>query len=219
MNKLKRYRCSICGYIYDEAVEGVKFEDLPSDWKCPLCGAPKALFEEVKEENKKEENNTIQTEELNKTEQETEDLIELSNYEISLICSNLARGCKMQYLEEEQELFSKLAKYYEEKEEVTEGILTDISQKVENDIQNLDKAINIADKYEDRGAKRIITWATKSTNMMKAILANIEKNGIEQLKNTKIWVCDICGFVYIGDVPPEVCPICKVPNLKILEVK
>lgn len=224
MNKLKRYRCSICGYIYDEAVEGVKFEDLPSDWKCPLCGAPKALFEEVKEENKKEENkkeenNTIQTEELNKTEQETEDLRELSNYEISLICSNLARGCKMQYLEEEQELFSKLAKYYEEKEEVTEGILTDISQKVENDIQNLDKAINIADKYEDRGAKRIITWATKSTNMMKAILANIEKNGIEQLKNTKIWVCDICGFVYIGDVPPEVCPICKVPNLKILEVK
>ena len=125
----------------------------------------------------------------------------------------------MQYLEEEQELFSKLAKYYEEKEEVTEGILTDISQKVENDIQNLDKAINIADKYEDRGAKRIITWATKSTNMMKAILANIEKNGIEQLKNTKIWVCDICGFVYIGDVPPEVCPICKVPNLKILAVK
>ena len=38
------------------------------------------------------------------------------------------------------------------------------------------------------------------------------------IKNNKIWVCDICGFVYIGDNPPKVCPVCKVPSLKILEV-
>ena len=41
---------------------------------------------------------------------------------------------------------------------------------------------------------------------------------IEYIKNNKIWVCDICGFVFIGDVPPKVCPICKVPGFKILEV-
>ena len=46
---MKKYRCTICGYIYDEAKEGVKFTDLPDDWKCPLCGAPKNLFEEVVE--------------------------------------------------------------------------------------------------------------------------------------------------------------------------
>ena len=78
--------------------------------------------------------------------------------------------------------------------------------------------MNIADKYQDRGAKRIITWATRTSNIMKYIIENYEKNGIDYLKNTKIWVCDICGFVFIGDVPPKVCPICKVPNLKILEV-
>ena len=47
---MKKYRCTICGYIYDDAKEKVKFEDLPDDWKCPACGAPKSLFEEVKEE-------------------------------------------------------------------------------------------------------------------------------------------------------------------------
>ena len=27
-----KYECTVCGHIYDEAVEGVKFEDLPEDW-------------------------------------------------------------------------------------------------------------------------------------------------------------------------------------------
>lgn len=44
-----KYKCLLCGYIYDEEVEGVKFEDLPEDWVCPLCGAPKSSFEKVEE--------------------------------------------------------------------------------------------------------------------------------------------------------------------------
>ena len=41
---MKKYKCTICVHIYDEAVEGVKFEDLPDDWVCPLCMAPKSMF-------------------------------------------------------------------------------------------------------------------------------------------------------------------------------
>ena len=39
------YKCKICGHKYDEAVEGVKFADLPDDWKCPICGVDKKMFE------------------------------------------------------------------------------------------------------------------------------------------------------------------------------
>ena len=39
--------CLLCGYIYDDAKEEVKFEELPSDWQCPLCGAPKSAFKEI----------------------------------------------------------------------------------------------------------------------------------------------------------------------------
>lgn len=53
---MKKYRCKICGDIYDEAREKIKFEDLPEDWKCPKCGVPKSMFEEVKEEMTKDEN-------------------------------------------------------------------------------------------------------------------------------------------------------------------
>ncbi|MCS7232592.1 MAG: rubredoxin [Synergistetes bacterium] len=48
-----KYRCIVCGYVYDprkgdpenDIAPGTPFEDLPDDWVCPLCGAPKEEFE------------------------------------------------------------------------------------------------------------------------------------------------------------------------------
>lgn len=45
-----KYKCTLCGYIYDETVEGTKFEDLPDTWVCPLCGVGKDMFEKVEEQ-------------------------------------------------------------------------------------------------------------------------------------------------------------------------
>ena len=42
-NEMK-YKCTICGHVYDEEKEGVKFADLPADWKCPICKQPKSKF-------------------------------------------------------------------------------------------------------------------------------------------------------------------------------
>lgn len=41
---MARYRCTICNYVYDEVKEGKKFSDLPKEWVCPVCGAPKSVF-------------------------------------------------------------------------------------------------------------------------------------------------------------------------------
>jgi flavin reductase (DIM6/NTAB) family NADH-FMN oxidoreductase RutF/rubredoxin len=43
----KKYRCAVCGYIYDESAESVKFKDLPDNWICPVCGSEKSEFEEI----------------------------------------------------------------------------------------------------------------------------------------------------------------------------
>lgn len=53
MIRLKKYVCSICGYVYDESIgdpdngiaPGTRWEDIPDDWVCPLCGAGKDQFE------------------------------------------------------------------------------------------------------------------------------------------------------------------------------
>lgn len=39
-----KYICNVCGYIYDDEKEEVKFEDLPEDWTCPVCGVSKSEF-------------------------------------------------------------------------------------------------------------------------------------------------------------------------------
>ena len=44
-----RYICNVCGYVYDEQAEGVKFDDLPADWVCPVCGVGPDQFERVEE--------------------------------------------------------------------------------------------------------------------------------------------------------------------------
>ena len=44
----EKYRCIICGHIYDDSKENIKFVDLPDDWKCPVCGVPKSKFEKIK---------------------------------------------------------------------------------------------------------------------------------------------------------------------------
>ena len=39
-----RYQCDLCSHIYDEAREDVRWDDLPDDWVCPVCGSGKASF-------------------------------------------------------------------------------------------------------------------------------------------------------------------------------
>lgn len=47
---MKKWKCSVCGYIYDEVKEGVPFDKLPEDWTCPQCGAPKSAFNVIEGE-------------------------------------------------------------------------------------------------------------------------------------------------------------------------
>lgn len=97
---MKQYICTVCGYIHE--TEG----ELPDDFKCPLCGAGKDAFV-LKEETAKAE------ETLEKPHTEKE----LSPMEMSIICSNLVRGCEKQYMPEESESFRKLAEFFHQKAE------------------------------------------------------------------------------------------------------
>ncbi len=52
---MAKWECQVCGWVYDEAVgdpdggiePGTKFEDIPDDWVCPMCGASKEDFEQI----------------------------------------------------------------------------------------------------------------------------------------------------------------------------
>ncbi len=140
--------------------------------------------------------------------------------ELSALFSNLSKGCEKQYRNEESDLFHKLAEYYDQKSnEIHEATVADLSELIKKDLDlNYEKANQHAADVADRGTLRALTWGEKVTRILSSILNRYEKQRDGLLENKKIYICEICGFVYIGDKAPEICPVCKVPNLKIVQI-
>ncbi len=206
---MKQYVCSICGYIFDEAKEG-KWENLPDDWKCPICGAGKDAFKPKEEPKTIEE--PLETPHLEK---------ELSAMEMSVICSNLARGCEKQYMPEQSEKFTKLAEFFRSKAEQVEDASTGkLLELIEKDLSSgFPYGNTVSGEKSDRGALRALTWSEKVTRMQESLLARYESEGDKMLDNTGVFVCTVCGFIFVGDAPPEICPVCKVPAWKFEKVE
>ena len=88
---MAKYACSICGFVYDETngipdddiVPGTRWEELPNDWVCPLCGAEKSEFE------KQGEPTSASEEKAKPVINTPQDVQELSPLEISALCTML----------------------------------------------------------------------------------------------------------------------------------
>ena len=117
--------------------------------------------------------------------------------------------------------FKKLYELYEQAFPEVERRNYDILlELVEKDLQEgFHNANAIASDNKDRGALRALTWCDKVTKILSSILTRYEKEGEAMFDNTGVYVCTICGYIYIGDKLPDVCPVCKVPNWKFEKVE
>ncbi len=220
---MEKYVCSICGYIYDEAegipgdgiAPGTKWDALADDWVCILCGASKDAFEK---EGKPADTTEKKPVAVIETPVDTK---EMSPLEISILCTNLANGCEKQYKAEEAALYSELADYFKASSaEAKDPEFKQLAELMEDDFESgFVNANAAATDAGDRGALRALVWSEKVTRMLQSLLARYEKEGEALLENTDVHVCTICGFTYIGDDVPEICPVCKVPNWKIEKVE
>ena len=207
-----KYICQICGYVYDDAKEKVPFEELPDDWKCPLCGAAKSDFKPEANGNEKKVVTAIEPMEA--------DLEKLSAGQLAALCSNLARGCEKQYKQEEADLFKQLADYFTAVvPAVNDASVEKLAKELQTDADNYAAVRATADANADRGAARVCVWGEKVTRMLSSLVNRYLNEGEAMLKDTNIWVCTTCGFVYIGDTPPELCPVCKVPDWKFEKIE
>lgn len=207
-----RYVCQICGYVYDEAKEKVLFKDLPDTWKCPLCGASKSEFKPEAEKNEPDKPAVHEIPDIHTTK--------LSVGQLAALCSNLARGCEKQYKAEEADLFRQLADYFTEiMPPVEDASIQKIADLLQEDIDHYPGTRAIVDEASDRGAARICVWGEKVTRMLSSLVNRYLDEGEAMLADTTIWICTVCGFVYIGEVPPELCPVCKVPSWKFEKIE
>ena len=207
-SQVKTWICGICGYIYDEGKEGTAFEDLPAQWVCPLCGADKSVFApEAPKSAGAPRPAPIHS---------TGDMKELSAGELSAVCSNLAQGCEKQYKDREAALFRELADFLAAAQPpVPDASLDKLMELIESDLNEGYPSLKAAAvEASDRGTQRICVWGEKVTRMLDSLLKRYKAEGDAFLRDTQVWVCTVCGFFYVGDSAPQLCPVCKVPAWK-----
>ncbi len=219
---MEKYLCSVCGYVYDEAAgipesgiaPGTAWNALPDDWICPICGASKSEFEKLGGAEAVAERIQVSA------KAEPSDMREISSMEISALCTNLARGCEKQYKPQEAAMFRELSGYFKAAAApAKEPCIDNLIALIEKDLEDYPGAHSVASEVKDRGALRALVWTEKVTRILKSLLTRYQKEGEAMIENTGVYVCTICGFIYVGDNLPEVCPVCKVPNWKFEKVE
>lgn len=221
---MRSYVCSICGYVYEPS-EGIPesgiapatpFSALPEDWVCPICGAEKEMFAPLG--GKAEEADAYAPAAAAGRD---DDMREMSALELSALCSNLARGCEKQYKAAEAALFGQLASHFKAGAAAApDPSLQALVELIDSDLKERFAAANAAaSQKHDRGALRALTWSEKVSLILKSLLIRYQKEGPGMAENTNVFVCAICGFIYIGDNPPQLCPVCKVPGWKFEKIE
>ena len=215
---MKKYICSVCGYDYDETAgdpgngvaPGTKWEDLPDDWVCPICGADKSMFSSEGGED---------TQPMRGAAQSTRIEGNVSAKQLAVMCSNLTRGADKQYRAEMSGLFTELSDYYEARSEPGGG-LNEAHRLLNDDISlSYVEAFDAARGANDRGALRALTWGEKVSKIQTALISRWLKEGDRAFEGSKFFVCDACGFIFAGDQAPEICPVCKVPRFKFSQIQ
>ena len=209
-----KHICKVCGYIYDDNKQSIPFEQLQDNWVCPLCGAAKTDFE-AQEESQSESIKPKQPVVID------DNIHKLSVGQLSALCSNLARGCEKQYKSEESKLFTELAEYFTSiSPKENNADISEIINTLQEDLQKgYDYINNVAGESKDRGALRVCVWGEKVTRILNTLIQKYKNEGETFFADTEIWVCSVCGFVYTGDIPPELCPVCKVPSWKFEKIE
>ena len=220
---MEKYVCSVCGYVYDESegipgdgiAAGTLWADVAEDWVCIPCGADKDAFEQEGGPAEVVEKKPVAVMDA------PTDSKEMSPLEISTLCTNLANGCQKQYKPEEAALFIELADYFKAASPAAQNPKLDqLAASMEEDLNTgFVNANAAANEAGDRGALRALVWSEKVTKMSKSLLARYQKEGEAMTDGTDVHLCTICGFIYIGDDVPDVCPVCKVPNWKIEKIE
>ena len=213
-----KYICQVCGYVYDEAAEACPFDQLPDSWQCPWCKAPKTQFKPEQDEAPADAAADLAGADIGADDADS--LKQLSPGQLAALCTNLARGCEKQYKAEESKLFAELAAYFTAAVPPAEDASVEaLAEQLQDEISLYPATRAAADAAGDRGAARALVWGEKVSRMLSSLVTRYLEEGEAMLEGTEIWICTACGFVYIGETPPELCPVCKVPSWKFEKIE
>jgi len=198
---MTKFICQICGYIH----EGAEPPEV-----CPLCGAPKSMFKRADAPKPQVTAATV-----------ADTCDGLNAIEKSVVLTELANGCDKQHKIEARDILLELGEQYRASaKKPTKASFEELATSISNQLDaDYPQVTEIAKKAGERGALRVLTWGGKGTMSQKAVLDRYLQEGDAMLKGQNIYVCPICGFIYIGTQAPEKCPVCSIPPWRFEVIK
>ena len=142
---------------------------------------------------------------------------DLGSNALSIIFSNLAKASEKQQKYELQAAYSGLADEYRESKNgadlasIKEDLVKTLAEDYP-DVQAEAKALN------DRGVQRALVWGQKVTTIQKSLIDRYLSKGEALTEGKDIYICEACGFIYLGTETPVLCPVCKAPSSRFSKI-
>ena len=209
--KMAKWKCKVCGYVY----EG---EELPEDFKCPVCKQPASAFEKVEE--KKDGGNLYAG---TKTEK---NLLEAFAGESQARnkYTFFATIAQREGYEELAEIFLKTARNEQEHARIWYEALGHIGNSAENllsaaegeNYEWTDMYARMAREADEEGFHDIAETFRKVGEIEKRheeryrrLLNDVKMKSVFEKSSVTVWECRVCGHIVVGTKAPDVCPACK----------
>ncbi len=225
---MKKYKCKICGHVYDPAqgdptqgiAPGTAFEDLPASWKCPRCKKDKSFFEAVEEAKASNPYAGTQTEK-NLLEAFAGESQARNKY------TYFASKAKKEGYEQIAALFLQTAENEKEHAKLWFKELCGIGTTAENllaaaegenhewtDMYEGFAKTAEAEGFPELAAKfrGVAAIEKHHEERYRALLHNVETREVFAKSEVKVWECRNCGHIVVGTAAPEVCPVCNHPQ-------
>ncbi|MCC8076424.1 MAG: rubrerythrin family protein [Clostridiales bacterium] len=214
--QVEKWKCTICGYIY----EG----ELPADYRCPLCKAPASKFEKIQEAAPAApaKNPYAGT----KTEKNLWEAF-AGESQARNKYTFFASVAKKAGFEQIADIFLKTAANEKEHAELWFKALGEVGDTAENLLHAAEgENYEWTDMY-DRMAKdaeaegfhdlaeqfRGVAAIEKShEERYRKLLHNVEAKEVFEKSGVTLWECRNCGHMVLAVQAPEVCPVCKHPQ-------
>ena len=214
-----KYVCKICGFIYDEATQDAKWNDLDTDWVCPVCKAPKEKFEAVAETSTSKYAGTKT--EKNLMEAFAGKSMARNKYTF------FAEAARKEGLEQIAAIFEETADQEKQHAKMWFAAFHGIGTTDENleaaaageNEEWTEMYARMAQEAREEGFEELaikfenVAIVEKSHEKRYLKLLESYKNGTTFKGDApKGWKCRQCGFIYEGDEAPEHCPTCGYPK-------
>lgn len=142
---------------------------------------------------------------------------DLSGNALSILFSNLSKAAEKQQKPAISASYAELAEDY--KEAGGSGDFSSIKDSLSASIsEDYPRIKAMAEEKGERGMQRALVWGQKVSAIQKSLVERYLSKGEALIEGKDIYICEACGFVFLGTETPPLCPVCKAPDSRFSKI-